>query len=69
MSANDHKTFLTSELNKLLEAVDKLSLHPKNKPTLYTVKVVMASDCSRVEHNVSEAEFRQSSKQLYTIIT
>ena len=35
MSSNDHKTFLTSELNKLLEAVDKLPLQPKNKLLIY----------------------------------
>ena len=35
MSSNDQKTFLTSELNKLLEAVDKLRLHPKNKLLIY----------------------------------
>ena len=35
MSSNDHKTFLTSELNKLLEEVDKLLLHPKNKLLVY----------------------------------
>ena len=35
MSSNDHKTFLTSELNKLLEAIDKLPLHPKNKLLIY----------------------------------
>ena len=35
MSSNDHKTFLTSELNKLLEEVDKLLLHPKNKLLIY----------------------------------
>ena len=29
MSSNDHRTFLTSKLNKLLEAIDKLPLHPK----------------------------------------
>ena len=35
MSSNDHKTFLTSELNKLLEAIDKLPLHPKNILLIY----------------------------------
>ena len=35
MSSNDHKTLLTSELNKLVEAVDKLPLHPKNKLLIY----------------------------------
>ena len=35
MSSNDQKTFLTSELNKLLEAVDKLRLHRKNKLLIY----------------------------------
>ena len=34
---------------------------------LYTVKVVMASESNRVEHNVSETEFRQCSKQFYTM--
>ena len=29
MSSNDHRTFLTSKLNKPLEAIDKLPLHPK----------------------------------------
>ena len=40
MSANDHKTFLTSELNKLLEAVDKLSLHLKNKFLIYQLYIL-----------------------------
>ena len=35
MSSNDQKTFLTSELNKLVEVVDKLQLHPKNKLLIY----------------------------------
>ena len=35
MSSNDHKTVLTSELNQLLEAVDKLLLHPKTKLFIY----------------------------------
>ena len=35
LTYNDQKTFLTSELNKLLEAVDKLRLHPKNKLLIY----------------------------------
>ena len=35
MSSNDHKTFLASELSKLLEAVDKLPLQPKIKLLIY----------------------------------
>ena len=35
MSSNGHKSFLTSELNKLLEAVHKLPLHPKDKLLIY----------------------------------
>ena len=35
---------------------------------LYTVKVVMTSDRSRVKHNVGETEFRQCSKQFYMIM-
>ena len=35
MTSNDHKTFLTAKLNKLLEALDKLPLHSKNKLLVY----------------------------------
>ena len=35
ISSNGHKSFLTSELNKLLEAVHKLPLHPKDKLLIY----------------------------------
>ena len=35
MSFKDHKTFETSELNNLLEAIDKLMSHPKNKLLIY----------------------------------
>ena len=45
MSSNNHKTFLTSELNKLLEAIDKLPLHPKNKLFIYQRYILSKLSC------------------------
>ena len=71
ISSNDYKTFVTSELNKLLEAVDKLPLHPKNKFVIY--QLIYCQSCHGIWqeqswNNMGETEFRQCSKQLYTIM-